>query len=158
VGAYSLEDWVRDLRAATGMGEADAAAFLGDFWDVYLGALNAELAARLRALRPRYRTALLSNSFVGAREKEHERFGFGDLTDLIVYSHEEGVAKPERRIYELTCERLGARPDEVVFVDDAEAYIEGARAVGMRTILHRDNAKTLAALEAMLTSSPAQRA
>jgi epoxide hydrolase-like predicted phosphatase len=150
IGAYSEEHWQERLRTGAGMDDAALADFLRDFWDAYLGTLNVELTARLRAYRPRFKTALLSNSFVGAREREHDRYAFGDLTDLIVYSHEVGVAKPEPRIYAIACERLGVRPDEVVFLDDVESYVRGARDAGMNAVLYRDNAQALAEIEAFL--------
>ena len=150
IDTYSIEEWRRDLRTAAGLSESDGAAFETDFWDLYLGTFNEALAAHLRSLRPRYRTALLSNSFVDAREKEHARYGLGDLAELIVYSHEVGIAKPDRRIYELTCERLEVRPEEVIFLDDVEAYVAGARDAGMNAILYRDNAQAIAAIEGLL--------
>ena len=150
LGTCSEGEWVAELRFVTGMDAAQADAFMRDFWDVYLGALNVELAAYFAGLRPRYRTAILSNSFAGAREKEQERYGFGEMCDLIVYSHEEGMQKPERRIYELTCERLGVRPEEVVFLDDAEVCVAGARALGMHAVLLRDTAQAIAEIDACL--------
>ncbi|HST87754.1 MAG TPA: HAD family phosphatase [Ktedonobacterales bacterium] len=150
LGTCSEEEWVAELRFVTGMDAAQADAFMRDFWDVYLGALNVELATYFAGLRPRYRTAILSNSFAGAREKEQERYGFGEMCDLIVYSHEEGMQKPERRIYELTCERLGVRPEEVVFLDDAEVCVAGARALGMHAVLLRDTAQAIAEIDACL--------
>jgi putative hydrolase of the HAD superfamily len=150
LGACTETEWHDELRRAGRMSDAELASFLGDAWDLYLGVLNEELAAFVRSLRPRYKTALLSNSFVGARAREHERHRLGDLTDLIVYSHEEGIAKPDRRIYERTCERLGVRPEEAVFLDDVEAYVEGARAAGMYAVHFRDNATARVAIEARL--------
>ena len=47
---------------------------------------------------------------------EQERYHFDKMTDLFIYSHEEGVAKPDRRMYELTCERLGVQPAEMIFL------------------------------------------
>ncbi len=150
LGTCSEEEWVAELRFVTGMDAAQADAFMRDFWDVYLGALNVELATYFAGLRPRYRTAILSNSFAGAREKEQEQYGFGEMCDLIVYSHEEGMQKPEQRIYELTCERLGVRPEEVVFLDDAEVCVAGARALGMHAVLLRDTAQAIAEIDACL--------
>lgn len=60
----------------------------------------------------------MSNSFVEAREREQDAYGFEDLVDEIVYSHEVGMCKPDPRIYELTCMRLGVGPEEMVFLDD----------------------------------------
>lgn len=72
------------------------------------GTLNAELAAYFGSLRPRLQTAILSNSFVGAREREQAAYGFANLCDFIVYSHEVGIAKPDPRIYQLVCGRAGS--------------------------------------------------
>ncbi|HEX4289359.1 MAG TPA: HAD-IA family hydrolase, partial [Trebonia sp.] len=84
-----------------------------------------------RRLRPRYRTGILSNSFVGAREREQAAYGFEDLVDEIVYSHECGLSKPGPRAYALVCARLAVEPAETVFVDDTEICVEGARRAGL---------------------------
>jgi epoxide hydrolase-like predicted phosphatase len=129
-------------------------AFMRDLWTEYLGTLNVELADYCRSLRPRYRTAIISNSFVGARSREQERYHFDEITDLIVYSHEVGMSKPDPRIYRLACARLGVRPAETVFVDDNELMVDGARAVGIQAVLFEDNAQAIAAIEHRLRAAP----
>src|SRR5579862_6645960 len=123
LGTCSEEEWLTELRLATGMNQEQLDAFLRDFWDIYLGEPNDALIAYFASLRPTYKTALLSNSFVGARAREQERYHFAEMTDLIVYSHEEGIAKPDGRIFLLACERLGVQPAEMVFLDDTEPNI-----------------------------------
>ncbi len=143
-GPASEEEWQAELRLVTGMDPEQFATFLDEFWDVYLGEPNVELIAYFRSLRSRYRTALLSNSFIGARRREQERYHFAEMTDLIIYSHEEGIAKPDRRIFDLTCERLGVQPAEIVFLDDAEPNVAAARACGFYAILFKDTAQAIA--------------
>jgi putative hydrolase of the HAD superfamily len=138
------------LVEAYGVEGSGAAELMQALWDDYLGVPDTELIAYFAALRPTFRTALLSNSMHGARAQEQARYGYGDLTDLIVYSHEEGISKPDRRIYEVTCTRLGVAPAEAVFVDDSQSYINGARDFGMRTILHQSTPQTIAALDELL--------
>ena len=60
------------------------------------------------------------------------------------------MRKPERRIFDLAVERLGMAPSDVVFVDDAEPNLVGARAAGLRTVLHEDAGTTRAALGELL--------
>jgi putative hydrolase of the HAD superfamily len=96
---------------------------------------------------------MLSNSFVGAREREQQRYGFEDMTDVVVYSHEIGVAKPDPAAYLLACERLGVTPAETVFLDDRKSRVDGARAVGMAAVLFRDNAQAVADLEFLLRAA-----
>jgi len=138
--------FMRDL----GMSAQDVDLFMADFWDDYLGSPNTPLIEYFRALRPRVRTAILSNSFVGAREKERERYGFEDMTDVIVYSHECGMGKPDPAVYRLVCDRLDVEPENAVLVDDREGAVEGARAIGMTGLLYQDNAQVIGELEALL--------
>jgi epoxide hydrolase-like predicted phosphatase len=149
VGTLTEAEVHDHLGIRLGLDEAQVGAFMADIWTEYLGTLNEELFGYFRSLRPRYRTAIISNSFVGAREREQDRYGFGDATDLIVYSHEVGVSKPDPRIYELACEGLGVSPPEAVFVDDTEEAVAGARAVGMHAIRYEDNAQIIAVVEAV---------
>ncbi len=152
VGSISAAEAERRTGELLGLDRAQIDAFMADLWEEYLGTLNTELTAFFASLRPRYRTAILSNSFAGAREQEQARYGFGDLCDLIVYSHEEGMQKPERRFYELVCERLGVPPAEVVFLDDVEVCVAAARELGMHAILFRDTAQAIADLQACLAA------
>jgi len=80
-----------------------------------------------------YKTALLSNTELPAVEYFRE-FGY-DMFDALVFSCEQGVAKPEPMIYEIALEKLGSQAARSVFVDDRQDYIEGAKAVGLNTIL-----------------------
>src|SRR4051794_32295111 len=97
LGAISEAELEERVGTTLGLDQAQVAALMADLWKEYLGELNVELTAYFAGLRPRYQIALLSNSFVGARRKEQERYQFGDLCDLIIYSHEEGLEKPDRR-------------------------------------------------------------
>ena len=42
LGTCTEEEWLHDLRAATGMNQADCDEFMSDFWVEYLGELNVE--------------------------------------------------------------------------------------------------------------------
>lgn len=143
VGAASLKAIERHTAGALGLDPAGLRAFMDDVWAEYLGTLNAELAGWFESLRPRYRTAILSNSFVGAREREQARYGFQDMCDAVVYSHEIGVRKPDAAAYEIVCDRLRVRADEAVFVDDTVACVEGARRVGMTAVRFIDTTQAL---------------
>ncbi|MHC4560467.1 MAG: HAD family hydrolase [Planctomycetota bacterium] len=83
-----------------------------------------------------YRTALLSNTELPAveflRELDYEMF------DVLVFSCTEGVMKPERRIYEITLERLGSKAQQSIFIDDRQDYIQGAKEAGLNTIVFKN--------------------
>jgi putative hydrolase of the HAD superfamily len=151
-GTLSEAEWRAELCRVLGWDQTQEDACMRDFWDVYCGNLNQELATYFKSLRPHYQTALLSNSFDGARREEEERYHFSELADVIIYSHEVGMAKPDPRIFALTCERLDCRPDEVVFLDDSQRHVASANAFGMHAILFRDNVQAVAAIQELLTT------
>lgn len=150
IGALSETAYFDAVQRVTGWDEATLGDFTCDFWDTYCGNPNPELASYLGGLRPRYRTALLSNSFDGARREEEKRLRLSEISDLIIYSHEVGCAKPDPRIYAITCERLGCSPEEIVFLDDSEGHVGVARDYGIHAIPFRDNQQAIADIEACL--------
>ena len=149
-GRCTYEEWCAQLRASTGMRQTDFDAYMTAFWDIYMGNPNDELIAYFRGLRPRYRTAILTNSFVGAREHEEARYGFTSMTDVAIYSHEEGICKPDPRIFALASERLGLPPAEIVFLDDLQPNVDSARACGLKSVLFTCTSQAIADIEALL--------
>jgi epoxide hydrolase-like predicted phosphatase len=150
IGEISEEEVEKRTAEILGLEDAQIKELMHDLWEEYLGTLNVELATYFAGLRPRYQTAIISNSFVGAREKEQERYGFGDMCDLIIYSHEVGIKKPDRRIFELTCERLGVQPSEMIFLDDVEEAVAAARELGIHAIHFKETSQSIADIEARL--------
>jgi epoxide hydrolase-like predicted phosphatase len=153
LGAITLDDVHQAVRDRLGLDDRQLAEFMTDLWREYLGTPNTELIDYARRLRPRYRTGIVSNSFVGAREREQAAYGFEDLVDEIVYSHEAGLSKPDPRIYTLISERLGVPHREMVFVDDVELCVAGAGDVGINAVLYRNNAQAIAEIEKLLDAS-----
>jgi len=83
LGTITLEDVHQAITDRLGLDERQLAAFMADMWREYLGTANTELIEYARGLRPRYRTGILSNSFVGAREREQAAYGFEDAGNEI---------------------------------------------------------------------------
>jgi epoxide hydrolase-like predicted phosphatase len=150
IGTITLDDVHQALQDRLGLDERQLPAFMADLWREYLGTPNTELIEFARRLRPRYRTGILSNSFVGAREREQQAYGFEDLVDEIVYSHESKMGKPDPRIYALTCARLGVRPEEAVFLDDHDPFVTAARDAGLHAVRYQDNAQAIVDIEELL--------
>jgi len=88
------------------------------------------VAARLR--KNGYKTALLSNTEAPAMQYFYQLQY--NMFDVLVFSCAEGTRKPEKKIYELTIQRLGSRPGQSVLVDDKPEYINGAKEAGLNTI------------------------
>jgi putative hydrolase of the HAD superfamily len=96
------------------------------------------------------KTAALTNNWADHPSNTDRVRSTGDWFDLMVESAIEGIRKPDPRIYQLVCDRLGVSPKETVFLDDLGANLKPARELGMTTIKVAEPEAALAELEAVL--------
>lgn len=78
-----------------------------------------------------YRLYVLSNIIRESYEDLRERLTFWDRFEGIVVSYALKTAKPEPAIYRYLLDHYRLRPEECLFIDDMEANVAGARAVGI---------------------------
>jgi epoxide hydrolase-like predicted phosphatase len=142
VGKATQADIWRHIASRFGLDDETLLQLRRDFWSG--DRLDDDLVRLLRVLRRDYRTAVLSNAWPGARRMFIEHFGLGEVVDQFIISSEEGIAKPDARIYRIAAQRLAVQPSEAVFVDDLVENIDGAQAVGMPGILFRNTAQATA--------------
>jgi len=106
--------------------------------DSYLGGhrlIEGTLEA-LAELKQRHgRLACLSNDISSWSLKLRQRFGLERWIDHWFISGDLGLRKPSAEIYRLAADRLGVRPQEIVFVDDRPRNLDAARLVGFSTVL-----------------------
>jgi putative hydrolase of the HAD superfamily len=88
-------------------------------------------------------TGLISNSW---STSHYDRELLTELFDVSVISAEVHLHKPEPEIYRLAAERLEVPTERCIFVDDLRENCEGAEAVGMTAVRHRNAAETIARL------------
>jgi putative hydrolase of the HAD superfamily len=79
------------------------------------------------------RVGLLSNSN-GLHWDLFSTWGLGALFDSTFLSHEMGRLKPDREVFEYVVERIGSPPAAIVFLDDNQLNVDGARAVGLTAL------------------------
>lgn len=104
----------------------------------------------LAGLRQRgVRLGLLSNC-PAPMARLLERQEWAAPFDALTFSCDVGVAKPDAQAYVAACAALRASPAEVVFVDDREVNVAGAREAGLSAVLHADVGATLAELDGRL--------
>lgn len=89
----------------------------------------------LPELRKHYKLAIINNGTGLTLSHFNERLNFGKYFDLFTSSAKEGMKKPSGEIFLTTAKRLGVAPKRCLFMDDSEKNIEGAKRIGMQTIL-----------------------
>ncbi len=88
----------------------------------------------LKELYRHYKIGIIANQSLGSKERL-EKFGILKYIDLIVASAEEGVAKPNKRIFEIALERASCKPKQAAMVGDRlDNDIVPANEIGMHTI------------------------
>lgn len=135
VGRKALDDYWLEIGPALGL---HTLAEIQAFRQRYFGdeAINEGVLDLIHELHGQYKLAILSNS-PPRLTKWLADWGILDLFDVVVCSGDEGVAKPDRAIFELTLSRLGIVAEEAVFIDDSPGHVEAARALGLRAIHFR---------------------
>jgi putative hydrolase of the HAD superfamily len=90
----------------------------------------------LAALRDRGLTLVVVSNANGTLRRHMDRIGLAPHVDIVVDSQDEGVEKPDPRLFQIALERAGARPESTIHVGDLyQVDIVGARAAGLRGIL-----------------------
>jgi len=106
------------------------------------GDLRPRMIEVLRTCKAHYKIACITNNVKagegpGMSRSAKKAAAIADVMamfDLVVESSVEGVRKPNPKIYQLTCERLGVTTDRCVFLDDLGINLKPAKALGMQTI------------------------
>jgi putative hydrolase of the HAD superfamily len=94
-----------------------------------------DVPAALSRLKGRFRLSVISNANGTVREKL-VRVGLAGYFEAILDSHEEGIEKPDPRLFRSALERTGARAEASVYVGDMyHIDVVGARAAGLRPVL-----------------------
>lgn len=139
-GKISEEEFWKGVRRRTGAkGTMPASLWREAFEHAYVEKADV-FAVALDLYRRGYRTGILSNTEKAARpimDRESYR-----IFDPVVLSWQVGSSKPQRRIFEALLETLAVPPEEVLLIDDVEAYVLAARELGLQALLFTD-AETL---------------
>ena len=95
------------------------------------------------------RIAILSNivSFGGlALKRLHIYRGFS----TVILSYQEGVRKPEQKIYDITIKRLGVKPSEILFIDNLPENLVPAKKMGIHVVHAKSTSQTIRDIKQIL--------
>jgi putative hydrolase of the HAD superfamily len=79
-------------------------------------------------------TAILSNMGDSVLASVEHEFAWIKGFDVLVWSYQLHMAKPDPAIYLHTLQKLGTRPDEALFIDDKRVNVDAAIALGMKAV------------------------
>jgi putative hydrolase of the HAD superfamily len=123
-----LEESLRRFGATASAEEVYAAVWLN------IAVVPASLELVHRAHAAGYGVHLGTNQDEQRGLYMRQSLGYDAVFDVSCYSYELGVAKPDAGFFLETVRRIGAPAHDIVFVDDIEANVVGARAAGLAAI------------------------
>ncbi len=112
--------------------------------------IDKDLIRFIRARTNGTKMGLLSNGWSSTRRFLEERWHIAEIFDDIIISAEVGLAKPDRRIYQLALDRLGVEAEQTIFIDDFIENLEGARELGIHGIHFQDPQTVMEELQDLL--------
>ena len=95
----------------------------------------AMLAWQLELKQRGFLTAILSNMGDNVLENMQRTFDWLPRFDVLVWSYQLRMVKPDPAIYRHVLKELGTQPEETLFLDDRAVNVEAAQALGMQAIL-----------------------
>ena len=136
ISAGEFRDLVR-----TGIPDHASDALVDHAWNLILGDIPRHRFDLLQALKPKYRTFLLSNTnpihYDFYQDYARKNFGIPSLDSLFekaFFSFQIGLYKPDHDIFHYILKDGGLDPSETVFIDDMAENVEAARQCGMQGI------------------------
>ena len=100
----------------------------------------------LKTLKKNYPLILVSNTNESHAEFIRRRYNIFQYFDHLIFSHEVGSLKPDRKIYEKAIAVSGTSPDKLFFTDDRAENIQAARDMGMHAHQFVSEGKLIQAL------------
>ena len=117
-------------------------------WDALIMDFPAARIEMLKHLKAegKYRTFILSNTniihyrfYTALLKRTRGVDGLESLVEHAYFSHEIGLKKPNRDIFDYVVTNSHIKPEESIFIDDNEANIKAANALGFNTIFLKNN-------------------
>jgi FMN phosphatase YigB (HAD superfamily) len=131
VGAIDAAQYFAALRGTLGLELTDEQFQAG--WCSIFGGEMPGAAGLLASLAGRVPMHVFSNTNAAHHAWWAERFAtLLAPIGQVLCSHELGLRKPTRAGFDAVCERIGAAPGRVLFFDDTEANVAGAREAGLQ--------------------------
>jgi putative hydrolase of the HAD superfamily len=136
-GKLTGEAYWRDILHRAGLTLPPSAVEELIHWDARMWmTLNPAMLAWAAALKTRgLLTAILSNIGDTTQQAMERDLKWLTRFDVLVWSYQLRMAKPDPAIYRYALDKLGTQPAETLFIDDRQVNVEAAAALGMKALL-----------------------
>ncbi|NYH45444.1 putative hydrolase of the HAD superfamily [Micromonospora jinlongensis] len=132
-GQLTHADWVSSVADALAepAGGPDRARAAVEQWQRYRGEVDTEVLDFVREARAGGIRVGLATNATDLLDADLAALGLTDDLDVVVNSSTLGVHKPAPEYFQAACQALATPPARVLFVDDEDWAVRGARSAGL---------------------------
>jgi putative hydrolase of the HAD superfamily len=127
-GEITDSEWMRLVAERLPIDNADEAV---TEWQAYRGEPDPDALAFVRSVRAAGRKVGLATNATDRLRSDLEALNLAGEVDVVISSWDLKVHKPAPEYFEKACDLIGERPEHVLFVDDDDRVVRGARAAGL---------------------------
>ncbi|MFF5080883.1 HAD-IA family hydrolase [Actinoplanes sp. NPDC000266] len=127
-GEITDAEW---MKLVAGRLPIDSAAEAVAEWQTYRGEPDPDALAFVRSVRAAGRKVGLATNATDRLGADLEALALTDEVDVVISSWDIKVHKPAPEYFERACQLIGEQPKHVLFVDDDDRVVRGARAAGL---------------------------
>jgi putative hydrolase of the HAD superfamily len=125
-GEITDAEWMHLVATRLPLPEEDAKKAVTE-WRQHRGTVDPEVLAFVREVRAAGRPVGLATNATDLLRGDLAKLGLTDEFDVVVSSYELKVHKPAPEFFERACAALDVEPPWVLFVDDDDRAVRGAR-------------------------------
>jgi putative hydrolase of the HAD superfamily len=133
LGKISMDEFFEELSKISGI---EASKIKKEF--LSNASLNEGLLSLILELKDKYKLAILSNASSSHIRDILKKAGLYKLFDEIIISSEIGYIKPDSKIFEYALEKLAVKPQQTIFIDDNQRFVDAASDIGIESICYTD--------------------
>jgi putative hydrolase of the HAD superfamily len=150
-GRLSDEQWRGQVAQvlAPVCGSPERARGLVEAWNGLTGRVDPDVMDLLAALRTRVPVVLVSNATTRL-EAYLAAIGLDEAFDAVINTARIGVAKPDRRVFDIAAQKAGADLTRCLFIDDTAGHVTAAQAAGATGVYYQDIEQLRAAVTPLL--------
>ncbi|HEX2932960.1 MAG TPA: HAD-IA family hydrolase [Candidatus Binatia bacterium] len=106
-----------------------------EWYDGYV--LDPEVYQLVADLRKNYPIVAFSGNIKSRIDFLEAKYHFRHLFHHEIYSFDFHLTKPQKEFVQVMIDKAGVRAEEIVYIDDNDAYAKPARELGVNVIIHR---------------------
>lgn len=111
-----------------------------------------QMIGLIKDLKLKYglKVVAVSNEARELNDHRIRKFKLNDFVDTFISSSFVHIRKPDEEIFRLAFDISQARPEEVVYIENTEMFVQVAEGLGIKSIYHTNYESTRAKLESLM--------